>query len=240
MDDILQEQIVYYRARADEYDQRYRCQGRYDLGPERNRQWFDELAEVRQALQRCGPVDSALELACGTGIWTQWLLEICARIHAIDAAPEMLAISRAKLQTDRVTWEQADLFAWQPQQVYDLVFCGFWLSHVPPDRLSSFLAQVARALRPGGRLFLVDSQSGPLSAYGVQDNDDFHDKRALNDGRRFTVIKVFHEPQALGASLAAQGLKPALRVSANHFIYGTADKVQAQHAHWPDTNKQDG
>ena len=230
MDELLQEQIAYYRARADEYDQWFLRQGRYDHGPELNKLWADQVAEVRQALLNCEPVASALELACGTGIWTQTLLTLCARIHALDAAPEMLAINRAKLQSDRVCYEQADLFAWQPQLQYDLVFCGFWLSHVPPDALSPFLAQVARALRPGGRLFLVDSRRDPHSGASDQMPYDYYSdsnthERSLNDGRRFTIVKVFHEPEGLGASLAAQGLKPSLRFTDNYFIYGRADKL---------------
>ena len=230
MDELLQEQIAYYRARAGEYDQWALRQGRYDYGPELNKLWADQLAEVRQALQRCGPVDAALELACGTGIWTQALLELAGCVHALDAAPEMLAINRAKLQSERVRYEQVDLFAWEPQREYDLVFCGFWLSHVPPETLPGFLGKVARALRPGGRFFLVDSRrdanSGAVDA--MPDNyysDEIEHERVLNDGRRFTIVKVFHEPESLGAILAAQGLQPALRETANYFIYGSADKV---------------
>ena len=230
MDELLQEQIAYYRARAAEYDHWALRQGRYDYGPELNRMWHDQLAEVREALLRCAPLDHALELACGTGIWTEHLLTISRRVHAIDAAPEMLAISRAKLPTDRLTHEQADLFAWRPQRQYDLVFCGFWLSHVPPQQMAPFLGQVARALRPGGRLFLVDSRRAIYAGAGDHslrdaDSDSILDERRLNDGRQFTIVKVFHEPEQLGAGLAAQGLKPSLKLTADYFIYGTAEKA---------------
>ncbi len=230
MDALLQEQIAYYRARASEYDQWAYRTGRYDHGPELNQLWADQVDEVRQALLRCPPVDSALELACGTGIWTQELLKLAARVHAIDAAPEMLAINRAKLQSAQVSYEQADLFAWQPQQEYDLVFCGFWLSHIPPDALTPFLQQVAHALRPGGRFFFADSRRDPHSGASDHlhydyDSDSILNERVLNDGRSFTIVKVFHEPAALGASLAALGLIPLLHETSNYFIYGTADKL---------------
>ena len=149
MTDILQEQIAYYRARASEYDQWALRQGRYDYGPELNKQWADQVAEVRAALLRCEPVDSALELACGTGIWTQTLLTLCARIHALDAAPEMLAINRAKLQSERVTYEQTDLFTWQPQQQYDLVFCGLLAVARAAGRAGALPAQGGARLEAG-------------------------------------------------------------------------------------------
>lgn len=229
VDDLLQEQIAYYRARAAEYDQWALRQGRYDHGPELNKLWHDQVDEVRQALLRCGTVESALELACGTGIWTQHLLHISQHVHAIDAAPEMLAINRAKLQSDRVSYEQADLFTWGPQRQYDLAFCGFWLSHVPPEHMAPFLQQVAGALRPGGRFFLVDSRRAIYSGPGDHslrdpDSDSILDERKLNDGRRFTIVKVFHEPEQLGASLRDAGLKPALQLTESYFIYGWADK----------------
>ncbi|MCY3944886.1 MAG: class I SAM-dependent methyltransferase [Anaerolineaceae bacterium] len=229
VDDLLQEQIAYYRARAAEYDQWALRQGRYDHGPELNQLWHDQVDEVRQALLRCGPLESALELACGTGIWTQELLKISQRVHAIDAAPEMLAINRAKLLSDRVSYEQADLFTWRPQHQYDLAFCGFWLSHVPPEHMAPFLQQVAEALRPGGRLFLVDSRRAiyaGASDHSLRDphSDSILDERKLNDGRRFTIVKVFHEPEQLGASLRDAGLQPTLRLTESYFIYGWADK----------------
>ena len=96
---ILQQQIDYYRARAGEYDEWFYRQGRYDHGPELNQQWFDEVQQVMARLQAIGPVDEALELACGTGIWTEQLLSISQHITALDAAAEVIAINRAKLNS---------------------------------------------------------------------------------------------------------------------------------------------
>ena len=64
---LLQDQIVYYQARAAEYDQWFLRQGRYDRGAELNQQWFQEVAQVRQALDQFKPHGRILELACGTG-----------------------------------------------------------------------------------------------------------------------------------------------------------------------------
>ena len=70
-----------YRARASEYDEWFYRQNRYDRGEEINKQWFNEAAEVRRALHGIGQVDSALEMAGGTGIWTQELAQLGHRSH---------------------------------------------------------------------------------------------------------------------------------------------------------------
>jgi hypothetical protein len=51
---------------------------------------------------------------------------------------EMLAIAAAQVSGERVRFVQADLFTWTPDRRYDVVFFGFWLSHVPFERFESF------------------------------------------------------------------------------------------------------
>jgi trans-aconitate methyltransferase len=84
-----------------------------------------------------------LELACGPGVWTGQLLRHAADVTAVDASPEMLAIAAARVGRERVSFIQADLFTWKPDRRYDVVFIGFWLSHVPAERFESFWSLVA-------------------------------------------------------------------------------------------------
>src|SRR5262245_18844352 len=112
-EDMLQQQIAYYQARASEYDEWFLRQGRYDRGPELNRQWFQEVEQVRSTLGAFTPAGSLLELACGTGLWTQQLLGTADHITAVDAAPQALELNQQRLQSPKVTYIQADLFAWR-------------------------------------------------------------------------------------------------------------------------------
>ncbi len=225
-DDILQEQIAYYRARAGEYDDWFYRRNRYDRGAAINQQWFDEAAQVRRALEVLGHVTNALELACGTGIWTQELAKLADHVTALDAAEEVIAINRAKLNAANVTYQQADLFNWQPDQQYDLVFFSFWLSHVPPDRLASFLATVNRAVKPGGRLFIIDSTPDVDSS--AKDSPERHDnvyqRRNLKDGSQFTIVKIYYEPDSLRDSLSAAGFRADVRTTDHYFIYASGVK----------------
>jgi ubiquinone/menaquinone biosynthesis C-methylase UbiE len=187
---VLQEQIAYYRARAHEYD------AAVPFGP----------PPGLHLLQEMGPFEQVLELACGTGIWTQALLSIGREITAVDAAPEMLEINARKVASARVHYQHADLFTWEPDRQYDLVFCAFWLSHVPPDALNAFLATVRRAVRPGGYLVIVD-QDIPTQEHRLVAQDDIHALRQTSDGRTFTIVKVFYDLATLEDKLTHLGFE---------------------------------
>ena len=155
--DIVGQQISYYRARALEYDEWFFRQGRHDRGEEWNRAWFFEVEDVREDLSRFRPAGEVLELACGTGLWTAQLARYADHITAVDASPEVLKLNRDRLQDDKVRYVRADLFEWRPDATYDVVFFGFWLSHVTPERFGAFWDTVRSVLKPGGRVFFVDS-----------------------------------------------------------------------------------
>jgi hypothetical protein len=66
-DDLIEQQLRYYRQRAGEYDQWFFREGRYDRGPAHREQWFAELATIEAALREALPSGEVLELACGSG-----------------------------------------------------------------------------------------------------------------------------------------------------------------------------
>jgi demethylmenaquinone methyltransferase/2-methoxy-6-polyprenyl-1,4-benzoquinol methylase len=118
----------------------------------------------------------------------------------------MLAIARANIPDPRVTFAQADLFAWEPEEQYDLVFFAFWLSHVPPDALPVFLDRVGRATRPGGRVFVFDEPAGGRQFSGPTEGG-LCQTRALADGRRFRIVKVYCDPQAVRREFERRGFE---------------------------------
>jgi len=74
VESVLAEQADYYRERAGEYEDWWFRRGRYDHDPEMNARWFSDVAEAHAALERFKSVGEVLELACGTGLWTERLL----------------------------------------------------------------------------------------------------------------------------------------------------------------------
>jgi len=227
MSDLLQQQIEYYRARAQEYDEWFYRQGYYDWGPAFKQRWGQEVQVVREQLHRSAGGAHILEMACGTGIWTQELVKIGGQVTALDASPEMIAVNQAKLGSEQVTYRQTNLFQWQPQRQYDMVFFGFWLSHVPAERLSAFLRTVGRALKPKGRLFFVDSRQ-PETARRKRtvQIDDSRQSRALNDGRRFEIVKIYYNPRQLTETLRRHGFDIEVQATPNYFIYADGRKAE--------------
>ncbi len=228
MSDLLQKQIEYYRARAQEYDEWFYRQGYYDWGPAFKRRWEQEVQIVREQLHRSVGGAHILEMASGTGIWTQELVKIGGQVTALDASPEMIAINQAKLGSEQVTYQQTNLFQWQPQRQYDMAFFGFWLSHVPADRLSPFLQGVGRALKPQGRLFFVDSRQPETAspAKRTLQIDDSRESRALNDGRRFEIVKIYYDPRQLTETLRRHGFDIEVQATPNYFIYADGRKAE--------------
>jgi SAM-dependent methyltransferase len=223
IDALLRGQQEYYDARAAEYDEWWTRQGRYARGAEVDAQWFREQAVLYAALDQLDLSGHVLELACGTGNWTLPLSHRAARLTAVDGSLEMLRLNRARVLSDRVTYVQADLFAWEPAEAYDAaVFC-FWLSHVPEERLDPFLAKVRRAVRPGGAVFFADSSPDPLGTSTDQplsDGDGTVMTRRLNDGRQFRIVKRYDEPRTLTERFAACGLELEIRRTGRFFIFG--------------------
>jgi demethylmenaquinone methyltransferase/2-methoxy-6-polyprenyl-1,4-benzoquinol methylase len=87
-EDLIGEQVDYYRARAPEYDQWWLREGSYDLGPEFNARWAEEVGEVERRVDDFAPGGDVLELAAGTGLWTRQLVRHASSLTCVDAAPE--------------------------------------------------------------------------------------------------------------------------------------------------------
>ena len=219
---ILDEQMAYYRARAHEYDEWFLRQGRYDRGPEHRDQWLGEAAQIEVQLRAAVHGAEVLELACGTGLWTQRLAEDNLRVMAVDASSETIAINRQRVGSANVEYQVADIFSWVPPTAFDVVFFSFWLSHVPPARFEEFWALVRAALKPGGQAFFIDSLPEPTSTakdHGPLDESGVS-RRKLNDGREFNIVKVFYQPSVLERRLADLGWSGWVRSTNKFFLYG--------------------
>ena len=225
VDELIADQIAYYRARADEYDGNLRQLERYvslggGVAGRPGDEESTEVASVLDALENMRPLETVLELAAGTGWWTQWLAQHALHVTAVDAADEMLALNRERVKAGNVHYVLADLFSWTPDEEFDLVFFAFWLSHVPSDRFAAFWQLVGDSLTPNGRVFFID-ELGTEETRGMETRVDGDAVlRELEDGRQFRAVKVFYQPPELEAKLRALGWNIEVHAAGQRFYWG--------------------
>jgi len=175
----------YYAKRAREYERIYDKVERQE-----------ELAWLRDRLPRLFEGRRVLEVACGTGYWTQVLARRAEHVTACDVNEPVLEIAREKpIRRGRVSFVRADAFS--PGGLCDgcnAAFAGFWWSHVRKSDLSRWLAGMAGALPKGSLLAMLDNRyvegsSTPVSRRDAQGNT--YQVRPLLSGETHEVLKNF-------------------------------------------------
>lgn len=203
LDELLEEQREFYDRRAPEW-------------PDWIQQYMGPLGPRVQALLEETPQlagGDVLEIAAGTGYHTRWVAGVARHVWALDASPSMLAAIDA-MALPNVTTMCHDVFDWSPSRRYHAIVCANWLSHVPHELWQAHWRMLERALQPGGVVVAIDAtvdERPHLGGHPCWESElgDGHTEpvttRALNDGRRFTVVKRFWEGDELLAQIADLG-----------------------------------
>ncbi len=221
----------YYHERAPEYNDWYERRGSYN-DPSTNSAWHTQLGELAREITLFthglpgGPEIRILEVACGTGKWTPFLakpLHPRARLTAFDFSSAMLAENREKLAGEgqdllaRVDFVRGDAYSLPfESNSFDCVFFGFWLSHVPRDLTASFMEEIKRVLKPGGKVLIFDSVLQPGKA------TDQVQTRSLKNGSQHQVLKIYYTPPELEALLEQTFSQAYSRQTRDFFILGFA------------------
>ncbi len=210
---MLAEQIGYYRRRASEYD----VTAYGDVAAARER-----IARLVGQMHLSGRV---LEIACGTGLWTEALVGVADTVVAIDAAPEAVAIARGRMRSGNVTFDVADVFSWTTGDRFDVIFFSAWLSHVPMNRFEQFWRLLRPLLAENGRVLFIDEHIDEREKEAYVPGADEIVERRLQDGTTFRVVKNFVDPRALSDRLRAAGWECQIRRDGSDWIRGEARPV---------------
>ena len=95
----------------------------------------------------------ALDAACGTGRFAEFLAKRGHQVIGVDSSPDMLAHARRRVPDAEFRVAELDRLP-LPDDSVDVIVCALALVHVP--RLQPVLAEFARVLRPGGDLVISD------------------------------------------------------------------------------------
>ena len=196
--------LAYYQKRAGEYERIY-------AKPERQ----PDLALLRSLLHDQFHNHHVLEVSCGTGYWTAAFAPAALSVTACDLSPEVLAIARAKpWPSANVEFIEADSYALPVfDRNFSAAFSGFWWSHVPRHRLSTFLSGLHSRLQPGATVVFIDNRfvqgsSTPISR--TSPDGDSYQLRRLDDGSTHEVIKNFPSESDLRHTLASITTSPEI------------------------------
>ncbi len=139
-----------FDAMADAYD---------ELEP-----WYEHLYAVLHAILRreigVAPAAGgrALDAGCGTGFQATLLAELGWRSHGVDIAGGLLTVARRRLSDTALVRGTVEALPYADACFDVVVCCGSTLSFV--DDPEHALAEIARVLRPGGRV-LLDCEHRP-------------------------------------------------------------------------------
>ena len=189
---------AYYAARAPYYD------AVYDK-PERRA----DIAHLREYLPARFAGKSVLEIACGTGYWSQHIAPAAASFVAVDATAEPLEFARLRPGTAAAKFLLADAYE-LPESLgmFSAAFAGLWLSHVPIESRARFLAGLHRHLLPGAEVILIDNSEVQLREHPIAQTDaegNTYQYRQLRDGSVHRVLKNFPTRAELEAMVAGIG-----------------------------------
>jgi SAM-dependent methyltransferase len=175
----------YYAARAAEYDLVYQK-------PERQ----PDLKKLEFLLKQEFSGLDVLEIACGTGYWTQFIAQTARKILATDYNPETIEIARNRAYRKCIPeFALADAYLLTGvRRDFSAGFCGFWWSHIPKDKRRDFLEVFHSHLIPGAKAIMIDNlfvegSSTPVSKSDSQGNT--YQLRKLRDGSIHEILKNF-------------------------------------------------
>lgn len=213
--------VDYYAQRVAEYERIYEK-------PERQ----EELSQLKGWVSTALFERDVLEVACGTGYWTQVAAETARSIAAFDLNEAVLDVARRKpVDPNKVTFQIGDAYQLSvaPGQ-FDAALVAFWWSHVPRERLTAFLDGLRPALRSGAVVVFIDNTFVPGNSTPLSRTDEHcntYQQRSLDDGRSFEVLKNYPTNEELGEAVG--GWLEKVEVKRLTYYWCLTGEVPGQH-----------
>lgn len=126
---------------------------------------FRQLALAGLAID---PETRILDLCCGSGQATRYLVQRSAHVVGLDASPLSIGRSRQNVPQAEFVQGWAEAMPFEANQ-FDLVHTSAALHEMKPDQRRQILQEAHRVLKPGGILTLIDfhQPTNPLLTPGL-------------------------------------------------------------------------
>lgn len=206
----------YYSNRAQEYENIYNRPDKVRL---------QEQNYIAEYIKRSFNGRYVLELACGTGYWTKYLLGDAKKILATDISPEVLEIASKRYSYhSSIQFLQSD--AYNPPHSTPLftgVMANFWFSHIPKRKIELFLKTIHSRMSPNSFILFVDNvyqeklggelirKRGQLDTWKV---------RRLENGKKYTILKNYYSKTQLTNIFSRYSEKLEIYYLTNFWLVG--------------------
>jgi SAM-dependent methyltransferase len=162
----------------------------------------NDLSQVRERIAHLVGGQTVLELACGTGYWTEVIAATADKVLATDILDEMLdRAQRRRFPEGKVAFRRVDgLDLPDDLGTFSCVFIGFWWSHLKRDEQDALLARLRARLGRDVALILLDDvyvegSSTTIARTDAQGNT--YEIVATPDGERLELPKSYPADSAL-------------------------------------------
>jgi 2-polyprenyl-3-methyl-5-hydroxy-6-metoxy-1,4-benzoquinol methylase len=190
----------YYDQRASVYD---------DMYLRRDPMWRKDLESLADEMAKALSGRSVLEVACGTGFWTEIVAKTAKRVVAVDSSEKMLELARKRKKRSAIV-EYVHCDAYSLEEIsskFDAGLANFWFSHVPKSRIEEFLCGFHNRLERSAIVFMADNRYVPgiggqlITKLGIEDTFKL---RECSDGSKHEVLKNYYDRDALEQLFTSQ------------------------------------
>jgi SAM-dependent methyltransferase len=197
----------YYDEQAKVYD---------DMYMRKDSVWRRDLRALADSMVKALSGRRVLEVACGTGFWTEIVAKVAEHVAAIDASRKMLAIARKRrTPSPKVEYRYGDAYelAEVPGE-FDAGLANFWFSHVPRARVDEFLYGFHKRLGKNAVVFMDDNIYIPgiggqlVAKEGIEDTFKL---REGSSGLKYEVLKNYYDRHTLRPLLSPKTLNLKIR-----------------------------
>lgn len=180
----------YYKLRSAYFDRVYRY-------PERQ----SDLRFLENKIPDCFSGMDILEVAAGTGYWTQYISRKASSILCTDLLAEPLSFVKQRPLECPVETRIQDAYKLSKiGKRYEGIFSALWISHIPRQRLKEFFYQLHQCVEEQCWIVLIDNSRAQCNRLPIISSDEFgnsYQDRVLDDGSVHQIIKNFPEKAEL-------------------------------------------
>ena len=176
----------YYNDRAKEYDKVYQ------IAEEQ-----EDLLKATDLFQSIFKNKSVLEIACGTGYWTEQISKTATSILATDINKAVIDVAKTRNINSNVTFEVVDMNLLNTGNKYEGFFGGFIWSHILLQDMDKLLGKLNNQIVPKGDIVFIDSKQVEGTNHDkkritrVDEYGNTFQRRNLENGATYEVLKNF-------------------------------------------------